>query len=414
MVKNEKPNKNVKIGDIGSIEAREALFYLGLILWIFTTIIQNTFFAAGIPNGISTLIRLFSVFLIIISEIENRFDYRAAILGIILIILAYCYYKADSQGSYYDQLLIIYASRKYPLERTARVALLVTTIILLITTVASQFGIIHDYIYMTVHRTRHYLGFTYALIPAQLVFQISCLIVYLKKYDFKIRHALIILILNQYYFNMTDSRLSYYFTLVLITLALIAAFIKRKARDESIIKKITIILVPSYIACAFISIFLTLNFKWSSFAMVSLNSFLGSRLSLGLNAVKQYGITLFGQPIEMVGMGLNAQGYMNYSGYYNYIDSAYVRALVNYGTIFLIIIATLLTLVLYLSWKNGNYILVIVLSLIAAHCMVDDLAFRAQYNIMLLSISTVLVTHFPPHVSLTRRWSGKKCQTMTT
>ena len=47
--------------------------------------------------------------------------------------------------------------------------------------VSAQLGIIQDYIYSNVARVRHYLGFRYALFGPTFLFNITGLVLYVKK-----------------------------------------------------------------------------------------------------------------------------------------------------------------------------------------------------------------------------------------
>ena len=118
-------------------------------------------------------------------------------------------------------------------------------------------------------------------------------------------------------------------------------------------------------------------------------------------AYQRYGLSAWGQNIEMRGNGLRADGTRGRSEYF-YIDCLYVRFLQEYGIIFSVIMLALLTIAMYRMWQKRKYLLLIILSVLALHAVVDDLILLPYYNIFWIVLSYFI---FPTKSS---EYSNKK------
>lgn len=373
------------------MDSLEFLFYLGVSIWFATSILSSSFYAAYIPEHILRTIRLLSILLVLLSEVRIRIDIKQITAVLVIAIFAVCYLIADKSLSYIEQLAIIFVARRYQPTRTLSVVLYVISSVFLLIVLSSQLGIIEDYISITLLRTRHYLGFTYALIPSQLAFQITCIVLYLKKSRCTLGIAISLCLFNYIVYCFTVSRLSFYLSIVLIVfIYLYNVFLKLNNREPKLSSHL-LLLVPVFIYCCLLSLVFTLKYNPGSHFMVSLNTFLGNRLSLGLNAITNYGIPLLGQKISFIGNGLSATGSINLSGYYNYVDSTFILSLVNYGIIFLSLFLVLNTLMMLFIFKRNDFYLFSIMTAIAFHMVIDDLSIRLQYNIFLIFISIILI-----------------------
>ena len=100
---------------------------------------------------------------------------------------------------------------------------------------------------------------------------------------------------------------------------------------------------------------------------------------MGYLSLSKYGFGIFGKMIPWIGNGLDSSG-KTISGTYLWVDCLYIKILQNYGIIFLMILITILTIVMYKICKAEDFYLLVILTVIALHCITDDLSLYMWYN----------------------------------
>ena len=106
------------------------------------------------------------------------------------------------------------------------------------------------------------------------------------------------------------------------------------------------------------------------------NSLLSGRLRLGYQAIADYGVTLFGHPIEWIGFALGTAP----DKAYNYVDCSYLQVMLEYGVVFLILIVLLYSLAIRKAIAKKRYdlcwILLFILIFSITEPRLADLAFN--------------------------------------
>ena len=127
-------------------------------------------------------------------------------------------------------------------------------------------------------------------------------------------------------------------------------------------------------------IYLSNKFSWSHPIYVSLNNFFGMRLYLGHEALKKYGVQLFGiRGISFVGYGGKTETVLNY----DYVDSSYVQMLFTYGLIPVVMLVCLYMVQSWTLYRRKNYLLLTCLALVTVNCMFEAFWVRPSYNIFM-------------------------------
>ena len=106
-----------------------------------------------------------------------------------------------------------------------------------------------------------------------------------------------------------------------------------------------------------------------------------SRFMYSMTALKNYGLSLFGKVIEERGAG----GILDGSKKYFYLDIVYVRILIKYGILFLLVYLALMTMSSYYAAVSGDAVLVLILSVIAINSLVEHHAIDFCYNVFLVT-----------------------------
>lgn len=386
----QKSNRLVGLVNMG---ADEIIFAVSYGLWLIAALLLGTFFAS--PIGTNTLdgLRCLGLAGIALSTLVMGKWQAAEVLAVPALFVCALVMSRSGAQWLLDLVLLVYCARHMNFRIVAKETLWLSLVVLFLTILACKIGIIRNYRTVTYGangavRAREYLGFLYALIPAQIMFNITCLVVYLKGKSFNLIDALFLSLVNFYIYVKTDSRLSFFLTICLVLAVVLINFVQIRRFFLLLFERVA----PAVFVCCFgISWIITANYPKLGSIGNRLNSLLGGRLWLGFSAISKYGTSLLGQKVSFIGNGLTAEGHLNKSGVYNYVDCLYVRLPVLYGWVFTALFVAGMTLVIIAALKNKDIYLCLVLVVIALHCVVDDLSIRPQYCafLILMGISFV-------------------------
>lgn len=108
--------------------------------------------------------------------------------------------------------------------------------------------------------------------------------------------------------------------------------------------------------------------------LATINETITGRLELGKKGLDDYGISLFGQDVPMVGFG----GATTLEEEYFFIDSSYLNILLRYGIMFLVMVFIIYGVICYRYKKDTVLMLSVVL--LAISCFIDHHMMEAAYN----------------------------------
>lgn len=360
----------------------EILFFFAYGLYIFIGIMNLSFFQIYI-NNITKYINILCMLILLYSELLNK---KISIKGIFLLIfisLLLLPVMIHNNATLFVMILFIYCARNIDFRRIAKFSLFESILLLFLVILSSKIGIITNYISTDGGRIREYLGFRYALFPPMILFNITALELYLYKDKFSPFKYIILFILNYYVYIKTDSRLSFYLSILLIL------FIAILTKFPNIFKKRKVLcnlMVFSFILCSIFSLITTIKYDASNPQMNKLNETFGGRLYLGHISLDKYPINLLGHDTKYIGNGLDMYGNKT-SGTYFYVDCLYLNLLEKYGLIFTVILLLLLTYSLSNTLKEKDYFLLVILTFFALHGIIDDLEIYIYYNTFWFIIS---------------------------
>ena len=376
---------------LASTDAYEGIFLASYCVWLVGMLLLSTFFASCIGSEILYSLRYLGLFGAALSVfLIGRHRAGEAFVLFLLAVLAYITTRTNAPVLL-DLIVLVYCGRFADFKSIARVSLWIMAIVLCLTVLAAELGLIKNYVSISssqgVTRRREYLGFLYALQPAQLMFNISCIVVYLKGKRLTLPCALFLLAANLFIYLKVNGRLSFYIAAALVILAFL---LRHKIGSTSIGSVLRRIAPFIFFACFVLCWFATVSYPGQGGCLRELNTILGNRLALGHDALTEYGTTIFGQSISFVGNGLDLDGSLNRASAYNYVDCLYVRLPILYGWVFTVLFLLGMTLVAVWAVKKRNCQLVLILIAIAVHCVVDDLAIRLQFSTFLFLLGACL------------------------
>ncbi len=145
---------------------------------------------------------------------------------------------------------------------------------------------------------------------------------------------------------------------------------------------INVLEVCMFIILAGLSLVLTLCYGTYDEWILKINDKLHARLGLGYSAVKEYGLSFFGNSSFVQSGG---GGTTNSNFTYNFIDSSYMYTMVRWGFLILVVLAVLYIIVVVRAQKRGNYLIPMVMAVIAIHSFEEHHFIEPWFNVFMFT-----------------------------
>ena len=341
---------------------------------ISTTMLDRTFFQVKVNFLFIVVLLLGLRFLY-----KMRVSYKYLILSILLLLSGVLVYFQTNRLNFlvYSMLLVLLVNvdMKVVLRNYVVVAgILVVGVFLL-----SLVGIVPNLQYNRAGVIRNSFGFIYPTDFASHCFYLFLAISYLLKDKFIWTRSLFGVLLSAFIIKYCDARLNA-LSILLATVIFIYFYYSNG-------KKIKIFALLPYSAVVFASVvtYFSYKFSWSNPFLVSINKLITGRLALGRNAFDTFGVHLFGtRNVQFIGSGGKTESVIGY----NYVDSSYVQMLFTYGIVPVVLLLIIYVVASRKQYKDGQYLLVAILSLIAFNCMIEAFWFVPTYNIFMFLLFT--------------------------
>ena len=341
---------------------------------ISTTMLDRTFFQVKVNFLFLVVLLLGLRFLY-----KMRVSYKYLILSILLLLSGVLVYFQTNRLNFlvYSMLLVLLVNvdMKVVLRNYVVVAgILVVGVFLL-----SLVGIVPNLQYNRAGVIRNSFGFIYPTDFASHCFYLFLAISYLLKDKFIWTRSLFGVLLSAFIIKYCDARLNA-LSILLATVIFIYFYYSKE-------KKLKIFALFPYSAVIFASIvtYLSYTFSWSNPFLVTVNKLITGRLALGRNAFDTFGVHLFGtRNVQFIGSGGKTESVIGY----NYVDSSYVQMLFTYGIVPVVLLIIIYVVASRKQYKDGQYLLVAILSLIAFNCMIEAFWFVPTYNIFMFLLFT--------------------------
>ena len=341
---------------------------------ISTTMLDRTFFQVKVNFLFFVVLLLGLRFLY-----KMRVSYKYLILSILLLLSGVLVYFQTNRLNFlvYSMLLVLLVNvdMKVVLRNYVVVAgILVVGVFLL-----SLVGMVPNLQYNRAGVIRNSFGFIYPTDFASHCFYLFLAISYLLKDKFIWTRSLFGVLLSAFIIKYCDARLNA-LSILLATVIFIYFYYSNG-------KKLKIFALLPYSAVVFASTvtYLSYKFSWSNPFLVSINKLITGRLALGRNAFDTFGVHLFGtRNVQFIGSGGKTESVIGY----NYVDSSYVQMLFTYGIVPVVLLIIIYVVASRKQYKDGQYLLVAILSLIAFNCMIEAFWFVPTYNIFMFLLFT--------------------------
>ena len=341
---------------------------------ISTTMLDRTFFQVKVNFLFLVVLLLGLRFLY-----KMRVSYKYLILSILLLLSGVLVYFQTNRLNFlvYSMLLVLLVN--VDMKVVLRNYVVVAGILVFGVFLLSLVGIVPNLQYNRAGVIRNSFGFIYPTDFASHCFYLFLAISYLLKDKFIWTRSLFGVLLSAFIIKYCDARLNA-LSILLATVIFIYFYYSKE-------KKLKIFALFPYSAVIFASIvtYLSYKFSWSNPFLVTVNKLITGRLALGRNAFDIFGVHLFGtRNVQFIGSGGKTESVIGY----NYVDSSYVQMLFTYGIVPVVLLIIIYVVASRKQYKDGQYLLVAILSLIAFNCMIEAFWFVPTYNIFMFLLFT--------------------------
>ena len=341
---------------------------------ISTTMLDRTFFQVKVNFLFIVVLLLGLRFLY-----KMRVSYKYLILSILLLLSGVLVYFQTNRLNFlvYSMLLVLLVN--VDMKVVLRNYVIVAGILVVGVFLLSLVGMVPNLQYNRAGVIRNSFGFIYPTDFASHCFYLFLAISYLLKDKLIWTRSLFGVLLSAFIIKYCDARLNA-LSILLATVIFIYFYYSNE-------KKLKIFALLPYSAVVFASVvtYLSYKFSWSDPFLVSINKLITGRLGLGRNAFDTFGVHLFGtRNVQFIGSGGKTESVIGY----NYVDSSYVQMLFTYGIVPVVLLIIIYVVASKQQYKDGQYLLVAILSLIAFNCMIEAFWFVPTYNIFMFLLFT--------------------------
>ena len=310
---------------------------------------------------------------------KMRVSYKYLIFSILLLLSGILVYFQTNRLNFlvYSMLLVLLVN--VDMKVVLRNYVIVAGILVVGVFLLSLVGMVPNLQYNRAGVIRNSFGFIYPTDFASHCFYLFIAISYLLKDKLIWSRTLFGFLLSAFIIKYCDARLNA-LSILLATVIFIYFYYSKG-------KKLKIFALLPYSAIVFASVvtYLSYKFSWSDPFLVSINKLITGRLALGRKAFDTFEVHLFGtRNVQFIGSGGKTESVIGY----NYVDSSYVQMLFTYGIVPVVLLIIIYVVASKQQYKDGQYLLVAILSLIAFNCMIEAFWFVPTYNIFMFLLFT--------------------------
>lgn len=306
----------------------ELLFYSAYSIWLFSQVVFENSLYRNFPlfKPFARVCMLGACGLLVYKFIlQNKISKKN--LMVLLTLLFFVGVIGILGGESYmmiSSLLLIYSAHTIQQEKLFRFIFIATSIFIFIIICSFLVHILPNIFHMRNQYTRYNLGFIYPTYLSKYLFFLTLLLINIKSL-FRYRNLIILFIINVIVYFLTNTRITFVLTTVLIGISALYKYFGMKTTTLKKISKISqILFLILYIGL----IVLMIVYNEHSF-LKFFDKLLSGRLGLAHEAFKLYDITLFGQRIPWNSYLINGK----HPSDYLFIDSVYLKYFFNYGII---------------------------------------------------------------------------------
>ena len=281
--------------------------------------------------------------------------------------------------------LFVIGMRNVDFKLVCKISLLWYLLGIAITILGSQCGLIENWDYTSGARVRHALGYFYPSHATSVMLYTMCLFCYVLGNKLTFWQVILLEVLNILQYKETNARAG---TLLMVIMPILFWTIKidKKKISERLYGTILTLAFP---VCAMLSILISLIYSGNGI-LLKINNMLSNRFSLAHEALKEYGVSAFGEEIKWIGNGGYGYVFTHFDESYNYVDCSYVRILLDYGVIFFVIVIIGFSLAARKAKQENDKYLLLSLAFVAMYSIIEPRLLEIGFNNFVLVLVSLI------------------------
>lgn len=357
----------------------ELLFFLGYMIYLGKFVWASTMFP--FPDIVNKLCLILSIVLIGLKIIlYDKYDLSTLLKVGAIIVCSIMIFISTRYTNAMFWIFLVMGAKNINFRKLLKVYFVVTSTIVFLAVCSSIVGVIENLQYSTATRgIRNSFGIIYVTDFAAYVFFLFLAFFYLKGSELKLIHFAVAILACGLVYYFCNARVDCICILLIIFIFGVQTFFNSIKYNFRRLKSLWFLLWDKFGAFvmpffALLSIIVTYCYSSENTVLNAMDIVFSHRLSLGKQGFDNYNITLFGQQVNMNGMG----GSTILPDDYFFIDCSYVNILLRQGIIFLIILIAAYIIVCYKN-KNDIYFL-FAIALVAVNCVIAHHIIEVSYN----------------------------------
>lgn len=381
--------------DAPRVRLDELMTFAGLIFWVVQAYIDDSGFGTIIGDEFTKLTRYVCLLIFLVRILLS--DMHLAARAVSTVAAVFCavmmIQKMSGAGiTFLYIFLMIMALKDISFKKTCKVMFWTCLICYFTVVLADAVGLIGLPPMVDGDRVREYLGFRFVSFPSFYIFNIFFCGAYAytdlrgvarEKYErgervekFPWPVLFFLAVFNLYVYIKTDTNIPFLITTLFILLYAACVYLGWNLFPNCF--PMRFLAGICYPALAFFSYEVVVHYNPNSKTWLKIDEKLAHfRIRHSATGLKLYGISPLGQIVRQNG-NLKSPNYF-------YIDSAYMKMLINYGLIFSILLFGIFSLISVAAVKNEDTVLCIWMVCIAAYSLMNNVVLNPEQNCSLFA-----------------------------
>lgn len=360
------------------------LFLLAWCIFLCGETLSTTMFP--VPDRLYMICKTLPVLMVVVKVLLfDSYQVRSFWLSVFLVMIGAAVLFFSGYMEPLLWIIMLLGARDVPWRKILQIYIYIVAGIVFLAFCASLLEVIENLQYIEESRSvvRNSFGSIYTTDFASHIFSVILALFYLLKERLSIWHYAITAVIAILVFRFCNTRLD-----VCCIIMLIAAFlllniwrkrktVSKKYRSRGYAAAKWIWFMPFAMLAMTAA---TVLYTPGNSILERLNQLLTSRLEFGKQGLTQYGFSLFGQQVEMVGNGGTTIQLKDYF----FVDCSYLYIFLRYGFLFLLIVLAVYMLCCR-KFQSDPYFLIAII-LISINCMIAHHLIELSYNPFALAL----------------------------
>lgn len=361
-----------------SMTVAEALYLAAFFLFLVQGFLDTTMFAYAMPASIIPAMKGIALALVVLKMAISDFSSRIThvLVTLLLLLVSGLSMLYDGYAAPMQFLVMVAGASGVDFERIAKVYFWSSVVLTFATFAAAFGGIIQNVAVPRSSGTVYAYGFYYSTEFSAHVLSITLAWLYLQRRNLSVRVYLPALLWSALVFVLTDGRLSFGLSVLMVAMVALSDFHRKQRKGAYRYPRV---LATSFVVMAAISIILMVTF-YDTGILAWLNDLLTNRLYYAHKGFIYYGVSAFGQQIDMTGWG---GGRVVWLENYFYIDCSYVNILLRFGYVILLLVLVLCTVPYFRLRKDAGVVAWLLFG-IALASFINEHLMGIPYNFFVL------------------------------